>query len=84
MQRLRTETMSVSVIIPTNKRPESLSVCLSHLLPQITERDEVIIVINSAERYDAAGANMNKSVMYLNEPRKGRSEERRVGKECRL
>jgi|GEM_PF-4018993 len=79
MQRPHAEPISVSVIIATNKRPESLSVCLSHLLPQITKQDEVIIVINSADSYDAAENNTNKSVMYLNEPRKGASWARNTG-----
>lgn len=79
MQRLRADTMSVSVIIATNKRPESLSVCLSHLLPQVTTHDEVIVVINSAGTYTPAGNRKNTSVVYLTEPKKGASWARNTG-----
>ncbi|WP_417483972.1 glycosyltransferase family 2 protein [Maricaulis salignorans] len=76
--------MSISVMIPTFRRPEGLRVAVQSVLAQSHRPDEIIIVDNSPEasaRAIAANANAvaRCPVIYVHEPRPGVSNARNAG-----
>ena len=83
--------MELSVVVPTYNRIDTLRVVLPALLEQTLARDAYEIVIADSRSTDgtadyvrdlAATAGAQR-LRYVPGPYGGRSEERRVGKECK-
>tara|TARA_R110002073_G_scaffold6071_5_gene36685 strand:+ start:9405 stop:10349 length:945 start_codon:yes stop_codon:yes gene_type:complete len=76
--------MSISVMIPTFRRPEGLRVAVQSVLAQSHRPDEIIIVDNSPEASARAIAANTSAVarcpvVYVHEPRPGVSNARNAG-----
>lgn len=82
MARISGRTFGVSVIIPTRNRSATLGRCLSHLTPQLTPHDEVIVVDNgsSDDSADVVGRFARRyRIRYCFDPVRGASHARNTG-----
>lgn len=76
------QKVSLSIIIPTRNRATLLKNCLQHLVGQVDQRDEVLVVDNNSQdntRQVVLSFQKKMPIRYLFEPRKGASFARNSG-----